>query len=469
LTVGGKLNEHTIKKKMGSVTYNFLADSLFFHKDSIENKFANETDSRIEKELQDYRRHCIENYEELITEITERESFLKVFSSSDKTPVNLLKQTALYVDQFIVQDPIFNLTDIQSEMTNVTAKYLGYQNDGTVNRSNLAESSKFLKEITPMVAGNYVKIFPLSYHFEAPKQIPINLPVDYYNGVLPKEILDFFWKNVSVRSMEKMESGGWQVIEDKLHPCRSIVVDFKQTNFKSSMIYHLFEMEILSFDEATGLATFRQTLPDTPPDNNYFNAWVTQSINSASKAFFDRVFKECFISSNLNSTFLCDNNFTAQLISENYNVKETIQTETANRVINFELPFLDKIDIDKLMTIRELDSDVFTNFRLELEKNFRELRTLTDPDLIQKKTENIFHELNEVQVQKINQKINYINKQVAVNSLIGIGGLAGSFTTGGYSLLATAVALGKGYKDYVDYKEKVKENPSYLLWKIRKK
>src|SRR5690554_5367280 len=190
---------------MASVTYNFLADSLFFHKDSLENDFVNESDERIEKELQDYRKHCIDNYEELIKEIVERDSFLKVFSSSDETPLNLLKQTSLYVDQFIIKDPLFNLTDIQSEMTTTTAKYLGYQNDGKLDRKNLKKASSFLKEITPMIAGNYIKIFPLSYHFEAPKQIPLNLPVDYYNGILPKEIMQFFWDNVSVRSMEKLK------------------------------------------------------------------------------------------------------------------------------------------------------------------------------------------------------------------------------------------------------------------------
>ncbi|MCT4636582.1 MAG: hypothetical protein N4A72_02645 [Bacteroidales bacterium] len=454
---------------MGSITYDFLADSLFLHQASLENGFKNETENRIEKELQDYRNHCITNYNDLIGEICNCDSFLKVFSSSEKTSINLLKQTALYIDQFIIADPLFNLTDIQSEMTNVTAKYLGYQNDGSIDREKLRKAGHFLKEITPMVAGDYIKIFPLSYHFEAPKQIPFNLPHDYYNGVLPKEIMDFFWQNVSVRSMEKMESGGWQVIEDKLYPCRSIVVDFKNTNFKSSMIYHLFEMEVMDFNEETGLATFRQTLPDSAPDKNYFNAWVTQSINSASKAYFDRVFKENFISSNLNSTYLCDNEFTGNLITQNYNIKETIQTETANGLLNFDLPFLDNIDVEKLMSIRELDSDIFTNFRIELEKHFRELRSLEDPMLIEQKTENIFHELYDVQIQKIKQKINHINKQVATNSLIAFGGLAGSFSTGGYSLLATALALGKGYKDYVDYREKVKENPSYLLWKIRKK
>jgi hypothetical protein len=455
---------------MGSVTYNFLADSLFFHKNSIQNNFVKESDERIEKELQDYRKHCIDNYEELIKEIVDRDSFLKVFSSSDETPINLLKQTSLYVDQFIIKDPLFNLTDIKSETNTVMAKYLGYQNNGKIDRNKLKKASSFLKDITPMIAGNYAKIFPLSYHFEAPKEIPLNLPTDYYNGVLPKEIMEFFWDNISVRSMEKLKSGdGWQVVEDKLYPCRGIVVDIKKTNLKSSMIYHLFEMEVLSLDEKTGIATFRQTLPDTLPDANHFNAWVTQSINSTSKHFFDGVFKENFISSNLNATYLCDNDFTSKLISQNYNIKETIQTETANRIINFDLPFLDNIDIDKLMTVREMDSEVFTNFRIELEKHFRELRILSDPKIIQQKTENIFHELNEVQVQKIKQKIDYINKQVFVNSVVGIGGLAGGFSTGGFSLLATALALGKGYKDYIDYKEKVKENPSYLLWKIRKK
>ncbi|UTF96836.1 hypothetical protein [Elizabethkingia anophelis] len=455
---------------MGSVTYNFLADSIFFHKNSIENNFANESDSRIEKELQDYRNHCINNYEELIKEIIERDSFLKVFSSSNQTPLNLLKQTSLYVDQFIIKDPLFSLTDIKSDISNITAKYLGYQNNEKINRDNLKKASLFLKDITPMVAGNYVKIFPLSYHFEVPKEIPITLPVDYYNGVLPKEIMEFFRENVQVSSMEKLKSGeGWQIMEGQLYPCRSIVVDFKEADYQASIIYHLFQTEVLDFDIKTRKATFSQTLPDTAPEINEFNAWVTQSINSTSKHFFDKVFKENFISSNLNSTYLCDNDFTGKLISQNYNLKETIQTETATRLINFDLPFLENIDIEKLMTVREMESDVFTNFRIELEKHFRELRLLSDPKIIKQKTENIFHELNEVQVQKIKQKIDYINKQVFVNSLVGIGGLAGGFSTGGFSLLATALALGKGYKDYVDYKEKVKENPSYLLWKIRKK
>lgn len=452
---------------MGSVIYDFLADSLFLHQNSIKNGFKKETDSKIEYELQNYRDFCIKNYHNLINEINTRDSFLKVFSSAEKTSINLLKQTALYIDQFIIPDPLFKQTDHPAESSEVTAKYLGYLENNSIDRQQLSKAGKYLREITPMIAGNYVKIFPLSYHFEAPKEISINMPKDYYNGILPDEIMKFFWNNVSVKSMEKSEAGGWRVVDGKLYPCRSIAVDFKGDNFISSMIYHLFEIEVDKVNE-DGTYTFRFNLPESIPEENYFKAWVTQSINSASKAYFDKIYIENYIASNLKSTYLCDNEFTSKLISQNYNIQDSIQTYTANQIINFELPFIDNIDIDKLMQVREFDANVFTNFRIELEKHFRELRTITDPKLLKTRTENIFHEINDVQIQKLKQRIGHINKQVAVNSALALGGLLGSFQTGGYSLLATALALGKGYKDYMDYKESVKENPSYLLWKIQK-
>ncbi|GAA0870874.1 hypothetical protein GCM10009117_00190 [Gangjinia marincola] len=452
---------------MGSITYNFLSDSILFNEKSISNNFRNETDSRIEKELLDYRNHCIKNYPELIKEIKDKESFLKVFSSTQKTPYELLKQTSLYVDQFIIYDPLFRHSDFQSDMSKVTGEYLGYQSNG-LNKTDVSKASKFLKEITPMIVADYVKIFPLSYHFEGPKSIPLNLPTDYYNSALPKPIMDFFWDNVSVRSMKKMDKGGWYVDEDTLKPCRGIVVDFKESNFSKSMIYHLFEMEMMDFDENTGKATFKQTLPDTPPTKDHFNAWVQQSINSASKAYFDKVFNETFIASNLNSTYLCDNNFTNNLITENFETKQNIPAYTATQIMNLDLPFLENLDIQKLMDIRLYEENVFTNFRLELEKSFRELRNETDEKILKQKAENIFHELDEVQGQKIKNKIDHIKKQASVNAIVGLGGLASSFHTGGFSLLATAVAMGKGYTDYLSYNKEVKNNPAYLLWKSKK-
>jgi hypothetical protein len=450
---------------MGSIIYNFLADSLLLHKGSLDSNFAKESIERLEQELQAYREYCIANYHELINEIKSKQSPIKVFSSTENVTLNLLTQTALYIEQFIIPDPIFKFTDRQSEAGRVTAKYLGYE-ERHLDKRKLKDAAQFLKNITPMVAGDFVKIFPLSYHFEGPKVIPFNIPVNFNNGLLPDKIRDFFWENVEVKSMIK-SSEGW-IVDHKLYPCRGIIVEYKESTSRSGMLYHLFQVEVSEFDEATGQATFVHTLPDTPPEIEEFKAWVTQSVNAASKIYFDSVYIETYLAANLNSTYLTDNPFTAKVISENYDLNDSIGTFTTNKLLNIDLPFIDNIDIDKLMSIREFDADVFTNFRLELEKHFRELRTISDEDTIKKKIENIFHELNDVQGYRIKKKIERLRKQFGINTLLGVAGLGGAIHTGGLSLLATATAIAKGYKDYQEFKEKVTENPAYLLWKIKK-
>lgn len=452
---------------MGSVTYDFLADSLLFHPKSLETDFKNESVDRLEWELQSYRSFCIDNYEELISEIKSKRSSIKVFSSTENVSVNLLTQTALYIEQFIVPDPLFKFTDKQSETGKVTSKFLGYK-DSQLDKQKLKEAAQFLKDITPMVAGDFVKVFPLSYHFEGPKVIPFNIPENYNNGLLPDNIRDFFWENVEIKSMVKSSKGGW-IVDSKLYPCRGIIIDYKESTNRHGMLYHLFQMEVLDFDEETRKATFAHTLPDSPPGIDEFKAWVTQSVNAASKIYFDQVYLENYIAADLNSTYLTDNPFTGKVIMENFDVRDTISTFTTNKMLNIDLPFIDNIDIDKLMSIRELDADVFTNFRIELEKQFRELRTISDEKTIKLKIENIFHELNDVQGQRIQRKVEGLRKQMGLNALLGIAGLGGTIQSGGLSLLATATAVAKGYKDYNEFKEKVTENPAYLLWKVKKR
>ncbi|WPU94687.1 hypothetical protein SNE25_04030 [Mucilaginibacter sabulilitoris] len=451
---------------MGSITYDFLADSLFLNQNAINTAFKNESDERIEKELADYREHCLKNLENLKKEINENASTLSVFSSTDDTPIDLLKQTALYMDQYVVSDPLFRYTNLFTNEETVMSQQLGFPQKKH-HGDGLVKAAKYLKEITPMVAGNFVKIFPVSYHFEPPKELPFNIPVDYYNNILPREILNFFHENKIVNGLEKMPEGGWAVRDgQELQPCRGITIDFGNIGHHSSMLYFLHEMEILHYDERTKRMQYRQYLPETPPDEAHFNAWVQQSVNSAARAYFDTTFGEIYIASQLKSSYICEDAFTNDLISKDFQKNDSISSYTANQMLNIELPFLDKIDVDKLMQIRQNDADVFTNFRVELEKQFREIRAITDPEQIRLKTENIFHELNEVQGHKVKMKLDHLKKQVFLNSALAIGGLVGTVPTAGISLISTAVAAAKGYKDYRDYLSYVKENPAYFLWNV---
>lgn len=450
---------------MGSITYNFLANSILFDDREIESQYSSLKDNELEKILNDYREHCLTNIADLTKEVTENKSSLKVLSSIEKMPYGTLKQSALYFDQFVIYDPLFKFTHTESEASKVVTEYLGFQKNG-IDRKELAKTAKLLKAITPMIAADYVKILPLSYNFEPPKETPINLPVNYYADILPKEILQYFSERAVVKSMKQID-GGWQILDDNdLTP--GLFITFEDLDNHHGSVYHYFYQEFIKTADPNKFKTV-MTLAPYPLDKAVWDAWAFQSTNSAAKAVFDKIYIENLIASSLKTTYLTDNTFTANLLTRNLSAKETVETSSASQFMNLELPFLDKVDIDKLMTIRTFEADLFTNFRMELERQFRELRTITDPKEIKLRQENILHELGEVQVQKISQKLDSLKRKGFADAILLVGGLAGTVQTAGWSLLASAIATVSGYKTYQEYKDNLTENPSYLLWKVLKK
>lgn len=453
---------------MGSITYNFLTNSYFFNDGELESKFKGYSDDKIYQELEKYRDHCLKNFVELKNEISENKSSLKVFATIDDISISFLSQTALYIQQFIISDPLFKLTERSGEETKVMSNYLGF-NPPSLDRDKLVLVLKFLKKITPFIANDYVKILPYNIFFETKKEVPFRLPKEYDNGILPKPILDFFREKSIVSPLIKMENGGWAIIDRKLKPTRAIHIRYKDLDIRNEEIFFLFQTEVTDFNAETGIAQFRQHLPETPPDIEHFNAWINQSVNQSAKKIFDKIYLENIIASSIDSTFLCNDSFTSSLLNQTFKQKEDIKTFTANELINLDLPFINNIDPIRLMDIRKYEEDVFTNFRMELERNFREIRGLTDPKDINLKRENIIHELNEVQLSKIDSKFSHLKKQIGANAIILTGSLLASSITNGLSLLALIHTIAKGYKSYNEYIKEVKMNPSYMLWKLKKK
>ena len=449
---------------MGSIIYNFFSESILSHNGSIDNNFKNETIGRLEKELEDYRQFCIRNFSSIIQEIINFPSVLKTFTSIDFVPKKFLTQTALYLDQCVLPDPLFKLTEKKGGQS--FSEYLGFQKS-ELNKKDIAKACKYLKDILPMIVGDFVKIFPISYYFERPI-VPMYGPDHYFNNDLPPDVLAFFQSNAIVRPLSKLSSGGWAITDNELKPCRAISVEMEGDDWNRGMIYFLVESEAITFDKKESTVIYRHILPDTIPAKAEFDRWVDQSTRSLAKNYFDAIYFENLIASDINATYLTNNDFTGKLIDTVLRPKESVQTFTANQILNIDLPFLEKIDVEKLMQVRTNDADVFTSFRLELEKSFRELRTTHDDKQLRIKAESIFHELNEVQGLRIKRKMDHLVKQVSINSVLAIGGLAAIFSTSGASLFATLFALIKGYKDYEDYKEKVIENPAYFLWKVKK-
>lgn len=451
---------------MGSITYNFLADSILFNDEEITNSYASLTDSQLENILQDYREHCLKNISDLTKEVKENKSSLKVLSSIEKMPYETLKQGALYFDQFVIYDPLFELSSPKSKVNDVVSEYLGFQKN-EIDRKQVAEAAYLLKSVTPMIAANFLKILPLSKPFEPPKDLPLTLPINYYADDLPKELMEYCRKRAIVKSMTKVESGGWRIL-DKHDLTPGIFVTFEDLHGFNGSQYNYFYQE---FEKTEWPDQFivKMKLAEYPMNENEWNTWVFQSVNRSAKTVVDKIYLENLIANDLGATYLTDNTFTSNLLTQNLSAKETVETASASQFMNIELPFLDKIDIEKLMNIRTFEADTFTNFRIELEKQFRELRLVKDPYEIKLRQENIIHELADVQVKKINQKFDSLKRKGFIDAALLVGGLAGTVQTAGWSLLASALATFSGYKSYREYKDSLTDNPSYLLWKVMKK
>jgi hypothetical protein len=450
---------------MGSVLYDYLNESCFFDEEYIASSFSQLTEKQLSEELQRYREFCLNNLDEVYGEIPKNEKRLSVFSGRAGISIEELKRSALYVEQQIVDDPLFEMILEQDSNREAFSAALGYSSTN-LDREKLLKAVCYLKKITPMVATNYVKLLPISKIYEPPKELGFNYSENYFSDFLPEPVLKYFHSRAKVRSLFRA-GDKWAVAND-LYPCRGICIDFKEHLGASSFIYYLQQFQATEFDETSGRVKFEITLPEDPPDQKYFNAWVYQSTNQSATSFYKNCLSEYAISQECNSSFLTRSQFVFDLFQLLGLSESGIKSYTTTSLFNIDLPLIDQIDLDLLFRIRQEEGEAFQNFRDNLERGFRELRLEKDPQNLQLKTENLIHELTEVQVREIDRKMKSLKKIAGSEIVIATLGLAGAVHTGGWSLLAAATAFFQGFKSFEDYQKQVKLNPSYFLWKVKK-
>jgi hypothetical protein len=258
---------------------------------------------------------------------------------------------------------------------------------------------------------------------------------------------------------------------EELKPSREIIIRFNN-HTSHGYGYILWESEFEPLDEPEGQFRTVMTLPHNPPDLDTFGNWVNQSFHLSCKKAYDEVFERSLIADRFGASYLTESRFVFDLLSQFFSIKNDIPTNTANVLFNIELPFLEKVDISALMEIRMNYGEEFQNFRLYLDRQFRDLRLVKDPDELKLKAENALHELNDVQIQAINQKVVQIRKSAVFDAVILVGGLLAAVQTGPWSiagLAAAATAAARGYKPFVDYSSQVRQNPAFFLWQALKK
>lgn len=456
---------------MGSKVFDFLSESLLFDDTRISDQFAGTPEDEILKEIRRYREFCLTSAAELEREASSNTSNLKLFSGVRVVDPRLLKQSAFYVEQHILYDPLFELTSWkpphEDKVRSAYGAFLGGHEASTAfDKPRLAKVVAYLKALTPMVAADYVKLLPTSYFFEPPEQFPLKYSENGFADAVPESLLKFFHENAVVESI-KME-GGAMIIDGSFELGRGVHVRFKGHGGEDARGYWLAQQEILPGEPGDRAMRVRTYLPPWPPEQEEFDNWVFQSINQTAGPLYRRLVLENTFAVRFGASYLSNSPFVFRLLEQVVPVEDTIQANTANALMRVNLPFLDGADAETLMKVRREDGEAFQSFRLELDKQLRDLRLIEDPETLRVRTENVLHELGEVQAHQINQKVAYLKKRIFAEVAVAAGSLMGAVQSGGLTLPVALLAAFQGYKSFAEYQRQKKENPAFFLWKVLK-
>lgn len=151
---------------MSNLLYDFLTESFLFRDDLLQDNYIAISDVEIKRELGLYREFVLKNVEILLNNINDGFNNTTVFTemhSSNLVGIDLLKQCSLYVHKFVIDDPLFRLTE--PEKSNIPVQehineYLGFSNNQDFDRRSLVNTINYLKMIIPGIVTGYVKLIP---------------------------------------------------------------------------------------------------------------------------------------------------------------------------------------------------------------------------------------------------------------------------------------------------------------------
>jgi hypothetical protein len=453
---------------VGSILYDFLGDSVLFNEAAIAQQYRGLTDGELTRELGRYREFCLEKHSELIAEASPVAGHMSLVASLGSTPIDLLRRGALYLDRFVIDDPLFPLSAERDDLQLAyTALVTGKPKNLSVDRSDILRAVSYLKTITPFVAKDYVRVLPFSLRYEPPKALPILYSETLFREALPDELRDFFKKRARIREVKRAEGRLLVMRDPPKAPCRGIGIEFEGDDEHAMYGYNLLQSAAEQVADSHGRFRFKMRLPDTPPDREQYETWVEQSLNQAASQSFRKITSSMAAAAKFDAMYLAPNRLAAEIADFALEGPQPVRPFVASQVLALDLPWLEAISADTLMEVRENDGEAFATFRVALEAKIRELRAVKDPDKLRVGTENAIHDLTETQVRLLDTKMKGLRDKMAADAvLVGLG-LAGAVQLGGLTVLGAVGAAVHGFSVWQQYRSAMREHPGYFTLALK--
>ena len=451
---------------MSHIAFNFLSNSLLFDQEHIATKYAEVSDAELWTELEQYRAHLLARTEDLFAEIAGVEGALSVYfdTSSRAIPtIDLLRQCALYFDTAVIGDPIFPLTRRSTASAAAIGEYLGLSAP-KLDRDGLSLSVAYMRSVRSMTAGQFLKFVPISAILEPPDKTPITYSATLYAERIPIELREWIRQRARITNLRRSDPNGWHWRSgDALEVGRAICVTFE--DYGRAFSYFLFASKFESHADDPNRFRVTQWMPDSPPPREQFEAWVQQSANQAGGDVLGHLQVDLTHAAHSRSMFLTESAFLADLLR--LRSGPTLSEDVAQFALQLDLPVLAGISVEDLMRVRNEYGEAFHAFRRTLQRHLRELRTLQDASVIEKRLQNLQHELEEVQVADVKREARRIQREVLRSLVVGAVSVAAAVPTMGLSLTGLVPAADAASRAATGYRDRVKEHPAFFLWKLK--
>ena len=449
------------------LTRSELFDDRFLHQNQLEPKPSI---------LEDYVRHCIKVYDDVVNEIqTESRNGIRVFEAPfgnlpEKMPTTQIMAQSIIQDLIILPDPLFSYAwSLQNkEINSAHSQLLGMKSQD--ESAKLRSICLYMKKMSPFVSGKILKFHPDLTKISAPG-IPIKYSPNAFSDAFDKKVLKWLHSKAKTHPVCQDEKGLLIEPNQKLQPCRSIYIEFDDSEGECNNFYNLYEQKILSLDEKTGEAEFALYLPQEPPQADHFRQWVFQSVNQSGSYFVKKVQKDIFFAKHLKAKFAPQNPFIQDLINQTFSfnsVDSPLEKSSVPQVsFLLNVPITD--EIEEILKIRA-DMDALVTFRSHLQTQFKDLSSTNDQSELSRRSKAIMDELNRKHLPEVEKALkNRTTKETLRWSAIAAGMGVSYLTLGGQvTVLAGLGAIAEGKRATRESMEKIKANPGYFWSKIKK-
>ena len=453
---------------MSHVCFSFLADSILLDPAAQENLYSNLTDNELVTELSTYREHVLDRLRELENETLASGHGLGAYfgaSLCTEPKIRQLMRASLYFDLLVIDDPLFPHGREPTSDNEAYTRFFGYE-VGPLDRHAVAKAARLVAMLQPLVVGGLVKLVPASIQHEPPREVNVSYSPTHFSERLPVGLLPWFHDRAEVLPMSRREGAGWEARRrDKLDPCRAISVRLR--GFNGAMAFHL--AAIKSHEPVPGRESrlrVTQWIPDEPPDSETFRNWITQSVNQFSGDVYRRVASDMRNAADSGTMMFTDSQLVSELLELQMTERGGIRESLANLAMRFELPFLDDLSVDDLMTIRQMEGEAFENYRLGLQRQLRSLRGIESDEELVRRLEEVQHEVAEVQVRAVQNEVRRLKRNFCREAVIGAASVAAVIPSQGISLATLLWASSKVWEHALKYDE-LRREPSYFVWRLQ--